>query len=253
MSRSVLVIGGVVLLAAAVGLVLMLGSGSDSSSSTQTAGPPTGDTTTTTGTGPRPTLSSDPGGTPGTPGTGRPGEGEQPGVPPPLATGSNAPVVTPRGQPRGTTPGDPAGGSGSGAGPGSSYVVGDIRVRDHRAGGGPPMDIPPSIHTPEGPRIDSSLTDAIGQQVRLTMFECAKSTSRDGRGERPRVDGQIVINVKANQLAVASAIMQPRDLSEAATTSIKQCMEAKIVGMTAPAPNQADLDSYSINMSLSIP
>src|SRR5689334_1964907 len=38
------------------------------------------------------------------------------------------------------------------------YVVGDIRVRDHREGDNKPLDIPPNVHPAEGPAIASTLT-----------------------------------------------------------------------------------------------
>src|SRR5262245_35312697 len=34
--------------------------------------------------------------------------------------------------------------------PVKEYVVGDVRVRDHRSGDHPPLDVPPAIHAPGG-------------------------------------------------------------------------------------------------------
>ena len=250
MSRGVLVIGGLIVAGAALALVLLLsggGSGSDASGTakTQTSEP------STSQPGPRPTLA-----------TGDTPAGVDPASPlapgnngaPPVATGSNAPVVTPREQPRGTGT-DPTGRQGApgAVGEGSDYAVGDVRVRDHRAGSNAPVDIPPSVHTPEGPRIDSTLTAKIGQQVQTIMYACAKGTSREGRGPQPRIEGQIVIAVKAKQASVLSSVMQPRDVSAATASAIKSCMEPKVIGLTEAAPNQADLDNYSINLSMKLP
>jgi hypothetical protein len=250
MSRGVLVIGGLLVAGAALALVLLLGRGSDSASPGNAKTQPA-DSTATSPQGPRPTLgpgdpTAQPGDQPGgTSGAVTPGNG-----PPPLATGSNAPVVTPRDQPRGTGAETP----GQGAAPqGQDYAVGDVRVRDHRGGSNAPLDVPPNVHTPEGPRIDSTLTAALGRKVKLVMLECAKTASRDGRGTEPRVDGQIVIAVKTNQATIVSSVMQPHDVSAAAASAIKSCVEPKLVGVTAPAPNQADLDNYSINLSMKLP
>lgn len=245
-------IGGVVVAGAVVALTMMLGGGTESDGAGN-AKPQPPATTSTSPQGPRPTLNPGDPTTPGTPGVPRAGE---PGGPPPVATGSNAPIVTPRDQPRGAANADsPAGAQGSaGAVPqGQDYVVGDVRVRDHRGGSNAPMDIPPNVHPADGPRIDSALTAALGRQVKLLVLDCAKGTSRDGRGTQPRVEGQIVIAVKANQASVLSGIMQPRDVSATVASTIKSCIEPKLVGITAPAPNQADLDSYSINMSMQLP
>lgn len=253
MSRGVLVIGGLVVAGAVVALVVMLGGGGTNDGAghakTQTSDA-SGTSGTTTPQGPRPTLNPGGAGASATPGVQPSGSGA-----PPVATGSNAPIVTPRDQPRGAGTADaPAGAQGSSAlPPERDYSVGDIRMRDHRSGSHGQADIPPNVHTPEGPRIDSALTAAIGRQVKIVMLECAKGTSREGRGAEPRVEGQVVIAVKANQASVLSGIMQPRDVSPEVATTIKTCVETKLVGLTAPAPNQADLDHYSINMSMKLP
>ncbi len=249
MSRGVLVIGGLIVAGAALALVLLLGGGSKSSDTSGTA------TTQPTEPspsqpGPRPTLAT--GDTTG-PGSSSPLAPGNNGAPP-VATGSDAPIVTPRDQPRGTAT-DPAGRQGApgAVGEGQDYVVGDVRVRDHRDGSAAPVDIPPSVHTPEGPRIDSTLTAKLGQQVQTIMYACAKGTSREGRGSQPRVEGQVVISVKANKASVVSSVMQPRDVSAATASTIKSCMEPKVIGLTEVAPNQADLDNYSINLSMRLP
>lgn len=242
MSRSVLVVGGVVLLGIGVALYILVGRDSASSGGATT-------TTTTPGgasgggvAGDRPRM---PDGTP-IPRTG------EPGGPPPVG-GPNAPVITPGDRPRGQ-----GGADGSGAPAGGSsdrYQVGNIEVRDHRGGDQAPIDIPPPVHTPGGPRIESTLTNAIGSKVQAALRECTRTLTltREGRGAKPRVEGQIVTDVKAGTLTIASAIMQPRDISEADATALKACTEPKLVGVTAAAPGQADLDSYPINLTLTLP
>lgn len=235
------------LLAAGIALVLMLGGDKDKASSRQTAQSGGTASTGSTGTGPRPTLNgNDPGaggqaGTGDMTGTGQVVPVNPGGGPPPL--NPNAPRVTVREQPRGT-------GSASAS---NDYVVGEVRMRDHRGSGEKPIDLPPNIHTPEGPRINSVLTDNIGKQVRDVMLACAKTLSRDGRGPSPRVEGILVTTVKAHQMGVLAATMQPRDLPEATAATLKGCMEPKLVGLTAPAPDQDDLDSYSLSLRMTLP
>src|SRR6185503_14337853 len=79
---------------------------------------------------------------------------------PPPRTG--APSVTPG------LPGDRPSAvpeQGSGQYP-KDYVVGDIRVRDHREGDNKPLDIPPNVHPAEGPSIPSTLTHEISQKLK---------------------------------------------------------------------------------------
>jgi hypothetical protein len=246
MSRKGLVVGAVAV-AAGIALYLMFISGSKTSTSGTKQPAVAGGTAGTgrTDPGSRPALPSgtDPGAPAGQGSTGPTGTGTPPG-PPPLAGSDGMYGVTITERPRGT---------GVGGIPGDTYVVSDVEVRDHRGGSGAPLDVPPNVHTPEGPRIASTLTNAIGQQVKAVLWDCAKGTSRDGRGPKPRVDGQIVVAVKTNQLTVQSVVMQPRDVSETVATTIKACSEPKIAVLTASAPDQADITNYGINVSLILP
>jgi hypothetical protein len=251
MSRSVLVVGGVVVVGAGIALAVMLAGGDGTPAGTGTTSPSggpgtTGATGTTTGAGgtttdlgPRPSL---PGA--GTPSTG--GSGHvvfQTGQNPTPPTGPYGVHVTPRGE-RGTVPA---------SGSPDSYSVGDVKMRDHRDTGGAPVDVPPNVHTPEGPRIDSTLTAAIGKQVRTVIQTCAKDASRDGRGAKPRVDGQIILDISGGQATIVSSVMQPHDVPEAVAATLKACIEPKLVGISSPAPNQADLASYGINVTTQLP
>lgn len=258
MSRSVLVVGGVVVVGAGVALAVMLassddgkpaGTGTTTTSQTGTTGAGGAGTTgaasgasgangTTTDLGPRPTL-------PGA-GTTTDGSGQvvfQTGQNPTPPVGPYGVHVTARGE-RGSTP--PAGSA-------DAYHVGDVKMRDHRGSGGAPIDVPPNVHTPEGPRIDSTLTAAIGKQVRTVIQTCAKDASREGRGAKPRVDGQIIITVSGGQATITSSVIQPHDVPDAVASTLKACIEPKLVGISAPAPNQADLDNYGINVTTQLP
>lgn len=133
------------------------------------------------------------------------------------------------------------------------YAVGDVRVRDHREGDNKPLDIPPSAHPAEGRAIPSTLTHEIAQKVRTVMMECVASMPKEARGEKPRLEGQIVIAIKANVLSIAESTMQLRNISGDAVEPTKRCIESKTIGLENPAPDQADLDSYSINISFAIP
>src|SRR3954468_13219762 len=86
------------------------------------------------------------------------------------------------------------------AAPQHEYVVGDIRVRDHRSGDNKPLDIPPNVHPAEGPAIPSTLTHDISQKVKAVVMDCAKQDlPRDARGDgKPRLEGQISIAIKAH-------------------------------------------------------
>jgi len=134
------------------------------------------------------------------------------------------------------------------------YMVGDVHVRDHREGVQAPLDIPPNVHPAEGRVIPSTLTAAISSKVLDVLKGCATDLPKDARGAKPRLEGQIEISIKSGKTTINKAIAQPRDVTEGpAFDALKSCMEQKSIGIQNSAPDQEDLDSYTINISYAIP
>jgi hypothetical protein len=135
---------------------------------------------------------------------------------------------------------------------GSEYMVGDVRVRDHRSGSNAPMDVPPNLHPANSRELPSQLTQVVAQKVRVVLADCTKDISKDQRGPKPRLEGQLIVSIKDHQLAVTSATMQLRDLPADQTAATKQCVETHSVGLDTPAPDQDDLDKYPINVAFAV-
>jgi hypothetical protein len=164
-------------------------------------------------------------------------------------TGQNRPTVPSR------APSLPARASDRAVGSGASdeYVVGGVRIRDHRSGERERVDLPPAIHPPGGRKIASELTSSVGQKVRAVVAECAASVPQDARGDRPRADGEITIAIK-NQLAtVTAATFQLRDVVGAVVDPVKQCLEHKTIGVATASGDEPDVASYDITMSFRLP
>jgi hypothetical protein len=138
------------------------------------------------------------------------------------------------------------------AGSANEYMVGDVRVRDHRAGSNAPLDIPPNIHRPNSRELPSTLTSDIAQKVRAALVDCAKDLPKEARGEHPRLEGQIVVAIKDHKLTVTSATMQLRDVSGDAAATTKSCIEQRSVGLETAANDQDDLDNYSIGVTFAV-
>jgi hypothetical protein len=135
----------------------------------------------------------------------------------------------------------------------NEYVVGDVRVRDHRTGAHVQPDIPPSIHAPGGRKIPSELTSAIAQKLRSVVAECATTVPADARGAKPRADGEILIAIK-NQLAtVTGATIQLRDVTGDSVEPVAQCIQQKSIGVATASGDEPDVDSYAITLSLRLP
>lgn len=217
MSRAPLVIGAIVVVVAAVALVILLGGDDDAATSSESMATPATQA--------------------------------KPVTPPPLERNPSVTVADMPRMPGGTQPSLPQGGEHP-----REYAVGDVRVRDHRAGDNQPLDIPPNVHPANARLIPSSLTHAISSKLQAVVRECAASLPREGRGAKPRLEGQIWVSITSQQMSVTEAIVQLRDLPEGtAIDAAKQCVQTRAIGLATPAADEADLERYSIRVSYALP
>jgi len=87
------------------------------------------------------------------------------------------------------------------------------------------------------------------------MKDCVASLPKEGRGAKPRLEGQIVIGIKDKVLTVTQSTIVMRDLEGLATAAenARTCVESHAVGLSTPATDEADLASYTINLSFFVP
>jgi hypothetical protein len=135
----------------------------------------------------------------------------------------------------------------------TDYVVGDVRVRDHRTGTHDQLDVAPVIHAPTGPKIASQLSSDIAKNIRGVVAECAATVPADARGARSRFEGQVKIAI-ANQVAtITSAALRLRDVTGDSSAIAQQCIEQKVIGISTPSGNEPDIEGYGITLSLRLP
>ena len=135
----------------------------------------------------------------------------------------------------------------------TEYTIDGIHVRDHRAGGQSPPDLPPAIHPPGGRRIPSQLTSEIMRNLRAVLATCGAGMPATDRGPASRIDGQIKIAIKDHQATVTRALVQLRGVTGGAVDSVKDCIERRSVGMVTPSGDEPDLDDYAITLSVGFP
>jgi len=82
--------------------------------------------------------------------------------------------------------------------------------------------------------------------------ECAANVPLEGRGAKPGIDGEIMIAIKNQQATVTSAMFQLRDVA-VSDASVKECLEQKAVGISAPSGDEAEVENYGIMLSLRLP
>lgn len=198
----------------------------------------------TPGDNPRPSLTDDP------TQPSRPTPSESPGIKNPKSTDPSRPNAgTVENVERGTH-------AGEATEPPLEYTLPDGRkVRDFRAPQNrKPLDLPPSVHAPGGRKIPPTLTELYTNEIMKGMKECGQAMPKESLGPKPRLEGQIVIAIKGAQGTVSNAVFKLTDISsESLAETARQCVEQKALSVKVPATGEADLDSYSINLSFAFP
>ncbi len=133
------------------------------------------------------------------------------------------------------------------------YMVGNVRVRDHRSGDNKPLDLPPNMHPAESRELPSELTNDISQQVRRRLFECASAVPKEARGTKPKLVGQLTVAIKDHKLSITDMALQVRDLEGPSGDTLKQCVMEKSATFAADARDQADVENYGIAITFAIP
>jgi len=136
---------------------------------------------------------------------------------------------------------------------GTDYVVGDVRVRDHRTGTHEQLDVAPVIHAPTGTKIASALSSEIAKNIGGVVAECAGLVPSAARGARPRFEGQVKIAIANHQATITSAAIRLRDVTGESSAAAQQCLEQKVIGVSTPSGNEPDIDGYGITLSLRLP
>lgn len=132
------------------------------------------------------------------------------------------------------------------------YEVDGVKIRDHRKNPGE-MKLPPNIHPPESRRLAASVVNDVHQKVRALAPECAKSVAAADRGAKPKIDMQVVVSIKDKQVTVGKATVTTSDVNGAAADAVKACMEQKSLTVATTAPDEPDVERYSINLSMPLP
>jgi hypothetical protein len=183
------------------------------------------------------------------------GDPEEPSVP--QQKGSSAPgaFVGPNHGPAGGKPLDPSLPTPEGSKPPENpraYSVNGAIIQDNRTGN--PEPFTPSV-TPKpanARRLDPTLTKAVADRVRDVMHECVKLMPDGVRGEKPRLEGAINIAIKDKQVLINKADLFVNDVKGDAAETTRQCIVGKSKAITHAAGDEADLESYDINLSFTL-
>lgn len=129
------------------------------------------------------------------------------------------------------------------------YEINGIKIRDHRKNG-KRMELPPNIHPPGARRVSSALVYDLHAQIRKLAAECGGGVAAADRGAKPKITTQVVIEIKGGQATVTKSTASTSDVNGVSSDAVKSCMEQKAVGFVTEAKDEADLPSYSINLTV---
>lgn len=132
------------------------------------------------------------------------------------------------------------------------YAANGAIIRDHRTGARGTFEPGANIAPPNGRKLEPALTKAVADRVRDVMHDCVKSLPPEARGEKPRLEGAINIAIKAKQVSINRADLRVKDVIGDAAETTKQCILQKAMSITQAAGDEADMDSYDINLSFAL-
>jgi hypothetical protein len=132
-------------------------------------------------------------------------------------------------------------------------IINGVRVRDHRRDRSKPIVIPPRPPPAHARKIAPELTREISNRILPIVRECASQVPPEARGGKPRVEGQVVIAIKGQQVQISQATIEISDVVGASLEPAKQCIQDKTLGVTVPASEEADLVDYPIRLSYTLP
>lgn len=131
-------------------------------------------------------------------------------------------------------------------------VIDGVTIRDHRKGDRPLPDLPIASHPADRKRIPSHVVHDVSAKVQDAMKDCASAIPADARGQKPRLEGVVFVDIKSGELSVTEATVQLRDVS-GDVAAVKSCIEQKSVGHTIAAKDVEDTTHYSISLSYALP
>ncbi|MFT3692567.1 MAG: hypothetical protein QM831_05450 [Kofleriaceae bacterium] len=136
----------------------------------------------------------------------------------------------------------------------TEYMIGDIKVRDHRKGSNAPLTVPPNPHPANARELPLELTHDITSQVNKAIYACSASVPKEARGDKPKAVGQLVVSVKNHQLTVTNLTVETRDITdEEAAKALVACSQEKTAALTANAKDVDDIDGYKIQLNYALP
>jgi hypothetical protein len=138
--------------------------------------------------------------------------------------------------------------------PARTTVRDGMVITDHRKNPTAAADPTPVIKPPGGrllaPAVANDLSTVIGPGV----MACAKAIPSAARGKDPQVSAQIAIAIKAGKLSVTN-VETPiaTDVDKSATEAFNKCMQTTLAAASMDSVAEADIENYPIQLQFGLP
>jgi len=123
-------------------------------------------------------------------------------------------------------------------------------VTDHRTPSGGPRVLPAEAGSGEGSgrRLTPSLIRSIHGNASALAQGCAHKVALGDRGPKPRIGAQLKVGIKDGALRVLDVMPEVADLGGPELDAVKSCLHDALLGLELPTPDEADLDTYDLQL-----
>ena len=125
-------------------------------------------------------------------------------------------------------------------------------VRDHRGGDRAPLD-KGATSRPRGLRqVDPETIVAVRNAVRPHVNRCADAVGDSALGEAPRIQGEVHLSIKDNQLMIDGVDVQLRDIDEGSAPDLIECVKTAVGNIALDATGHPDVDDYILTLPFDV-
>jgi len=107
--------------------------------------------------------------------------------------------------------------------------------------------LPPNIHPRNGQRLPSPLVQKVVAKLQDVLKECARSIPADAKSANSKLDGKVFVDVAQGTLKVTEAKVKVENV-EADTAELVQCFESKAISQSVPSGDVEDTTHYGVSL-----
>lgn len=100
-----------------------------------------------------------------------------------------------------------------------------------------------------GRKLPATLVRSVHANAMDIVLGCGRKVARADRGEKPRIGAKLQVGIKDGSMHVLSVTPELSDLNGDQLEAVKTCVHDGVMGLEVPVPDEADLDSYDLQLT----